>query len=70
MKTDKLRFDNGRGQQLAARLDRPLRDEPRGWVLFAHCFTCSKNLGAVVQLSRALVERGWAGDALRLHRAG
>ncbi len=55
----RLTFDNGRGEQLAARLDRPLRDRPRGYAVFAHCFTCSKNLGAAVHLSRKLVEHGW-----------
>lgn len=60
MRTDRLTFDNGRGQALHARLDRPLRGTPRAYVLFAHCFTCSKNLGVVVALSRALVEAGWA----------
>ncbi|MEM6990832.1 MAG: bifunctional alpha/beta hydrolase/OsmC family protein [Myxococcota bacterium] len=60
MQTERIKFDNGRGHALAARLDRPLRDIPRGYAIFAHCFTCSKNLGAVVALSRALVDRGWA----------
>lgn len=60
MRSERVGFDNGRGDRLAARIDRPLRDAPRGYVMFAHCFTCSKNLGAVVQLSRALVARGWA----------
>jgi putative redox protein len=53
-------FDNGRGHELAARLDRPLRDTPRAFAVFAHCFTCSKNLSAAVNVSRALVEHGWA----------
>ncbi len=60
MQTERLHFDNGRGQRLSARIDRPLRDRPRAFAVFAHCFTCSKNLGAAVNLSRALVERGWA----------
>ncbi len=60
MRTDRLTFDNGRGHMLSARLDRPLRDTPVGYVIFAHCFTCSKNLGSVVALSRAMVQRGWA----------
>lgn len=60
MKTDRITFENESGHTLSARLDAPLRDHPRGYVLFAHCFTCSKNLNAVVELSRALVERGWA----------
>lgn len=52
-----LRFDNGRGQELAARLERPY-DEPRGYALFAHCFTCSKDVAAATRISRALVGEG------------
>lgn len=54
-----LTFDNGRGHQLAARLDLP-DGRPRGYALFAHCFTCSKNLHATTQVSRALTECGYA----------
>ncbi|MEX1366184.1 MAG: alpha/beta fold hydrolase [Nannocystaceae bacterium] len=53
------RFDNGRGEQLAARLDLP-DGRPRGYALFAHCFTCSKNLHATTQVSRALAQAGYA----------
>ena len=60
MRTDRITIDNGRGESLAARLDRPLRDTPRGYAVFAHCFTCSKNVAASVTVSRALVEQGWA----------
>jgi len=60
MRTDRITIDNGRGESLAARLDRPLRDAPRGYAVFAHCFTCSKNVAASVTVSRALVEHGWA----------
>lgn len=59
MKTRRVTFDNGRGEQLAARLDLPLRDRPRAYAVFAHCFTCSKNLTAAVHVSRTLVEHGW-----------
>ena len=57
--TVRVSFDNGRGETLAARLDLPLRDRPRAHAVFAHCFTCSKNLTAAVNLSRTLVEHGW-----------
>lgn len=60
MRTDRITIDNGRGEMLAARLDRPLRDRPRGYAVFAHCFTCSKNVAASVTVSRSLVEQGWA----------
>ncbi|MCA9711334.1 MAG: OsmC family protein [Myxococcales bacterium] len=59
MQSRVLTFDNGRGQQLAARLDLPV-GPPRGHALFAHCFTCSKNLRATVEVSRGLVDAGYA----------
>lgn len=60
MRSERLKLDNGRGQQLAAVFDRPLRSDPRGIALFAHCFTCSKNLHVSTSLSKSLVVRGWA----------
>ncbi len=57
--SERVQFESGRGEMLAARLERPI-GEPRAWALFAHCFTCSKDLKAVVRISRALVDRGIA----------
>ncbi len=53
MPSEKIRFPGSTGARLTARLDRP-DGETAAWVLFAHCFTCSKDLKAVVNLSRAL----------------
>lgn len=50
-------FPNGRGEQLAARLELPDDERPLAYALFAHCFTCSKDLKAAVQISRALSRR-------------
>ncbi|MCA9654526.1 MAG: alpha/beta fold hydrolase [Myxococcales bacterium] len=58
MRNRALHFDNGRGHRLAARLDLP-DARPRGFALLAHCFTCSKNLHATTQVSRALAEAGY-----------
>ncbi|HJP33474.1 MAG TPA: bifunctional alpha/beta hydrolase/OsmC family protein [Candidatus Latescibacteria bacterium] len=52
-------FDNGRGQRLSARLVLPA-GTPRAWALFAHCFTCSKNLRAAYHIGEALAEAGFA----------
>lgn len=52
-------FPNGRGQHLAARLERP-EGAPVGVALFAHCFTCSKDLRVERQLTRALTAQGFA----------
>jgi putative redox protein len=57
--TERLDFVGSGGEKLAARLDRPIGVE-RGTALFAHCFTCSKDLAAASRISRALAERGFA----------
>jgi len=54
-----VEFEGSRGAPLAARLELPA-ERPRAFGVFAHCFTCSKNLNAVVHISRALAERGIA----------
>lgn len=54
-----VRFDNGRGQRLAGRLDRP-EAAPRAWAVFAHCFTCTKNLRAIGNIIRPLNAAGIA----------
>lgn len=59
MKSERVMFPGAFGYQLAARLDRP-EEAPRACALFAHCFTCSKDLKATARISRALVERGIA----------
>ncbi len=50
----KVHFSNERGHELAARLDVPAEGSPDAYALFAHCFTCSKDLRAVGAISRAL----------------
>jgi len=54
MNTKKITFLNARGERLAARLELPEDERPLAYALFAHCFTCSKDLKAVVNISRAL----------------
>lgn len=56
----KLTFKNERGDRLAARLDLPLGEKPRAFALFAHCFTCTKNLNAVFHIDQALTRKGIA----------
>jgi alpha/beta superfamily hydrolase len=57
--TDRIRFTGSNGSMLAGRLDRP-EEDARAWALFAHCFTCTKNLKAVGNISRGLNEHGVA----------
>lgn len=54
MKSNKLSFTNPQGVSLVARLDVPVAGEPIAYALFAHCFTCSKDLKAVANISRSL----------------
>jgi uncharacterized OsmC-like protein/alpha/beta superfamily hydrolase len=60
MQSLKLSFANGRGQRLAANLDLPLAAAPKTYALLAHCFTCSRNLRAIVRISRVLAQAGIA----------
>lgn len=56
-----MRFDfpNSQGHTLTALLQQPV-DEPVGYALFAHCFTCSKDSRAARWISDALAARGIA----------
>ena len=58
-RSEKLEFPNARGELLAARLDRP-QGRARAYALFAHCFTCSKDVLAAARISTALAEQGIA----------
>ena len=58
--SQKITFPNQAGHQLAARLEMPADNDPYAFAIFAHCFTCSKNLNAVMHISRALTQTGVA----------
>lgn len=65
MASRRLKFSGAFGDELVGRLELPdpaqtTSGEPVAYALFAHCFTCSKDLKAVGWISRALVERGIA----------
>jgi putative redox protein len=60
MQFKKIEFKNAAGQKLAARLDLPAEADPIAYALFAHCFTCSKNIKAAAHISRALTAKGIA----------
>jgi putative redox protein len=59
MKNKPVSFPNSDGRKLAGLLDFP-RGPVRAFALFAHCFTCSKNLNAAYNISRALTDAGIA----------
>lgn len=58
--SERLTFPNAEGHLLAARLDLPENGEATATVLFAHCFTCSKDLHAVRRISDGLTAKGLA----------
>ncbi|MCH2451352.1 MAG: alpha/beta hydrolase [Gracilimonas sp.] len=58
MNSKKIKFSGSQGAKLSARIDEPDGGAKKGAVLFAHCFTCSKNLKAVGEISRTLTEEG------------
>ena len=60
MKSIALNFINKEGNKLSAKLELPPNRHPHNFVIFAHCFTCSKNLSAVVNISRTLTQSGFA----------
>lgn len=59
MTSERLQFDGHSGASLAARLDLP--DGPvRAAAIFAHCFTCSKDIPAARRIAARLAARGIA----------
>lgn len=60
MPSKKLSITGHAGDELAARIDMPLGSRVHASALFAHCFTCSKDLQAVRRISRALTQEGIA----------
>lgn len=58
MKNLKVKFSNNLGMELSARLELPIRN-PHNYAIFAHCFTCTKNLTAIRNIVRALTEAGF-----------
>ncbi len=60
MDTTKVEFLNKHGQKLVGRLEMPVDRHPHNYALFAHCFTCTKNLSAVRNISKALTNNGFA----------
>lgn len=60
MSSQQVHFVNRTGETLAGILDLPENGDPLATALFAHCFTCSKNLKAVTRISQALTQSGIA----------
>lgn len=58
-RSEKATFPGGAGEMLAARLDMPA-GPVKAWALFAHCFTCTKDLKGAARLAGALTAHGIA----------
>jgi len=59
MNREKVQFTNDNEEQLAALLDLPDKP-PRAYALFAHCFTCGKDIAAAARIARGLTVQGIA----------
>lgn len=59
IKSERIEFQGSQGDKLAARLDAP-NGTVRGYALFAHCFTCSKDVFAASRIASALAAHGIA----------
>ena len=59
MPIERFQFTGSEGQQLAAALDLPER-EPIAYALFAHCFTCGKDVLAARRIATELANKGIA----------
>jgi len=57
MRIEKVTFPGGAGADVAALINEP-DGEIKGWGLFAHCFTCSKNLKVIDTIGRQLAAEG------------
>jgi putative redox protein len=59
MPSERFDFFNAAGERLAALLDSPV-EPPRAYALFAHCFTCGKDINAAKRIAEGLTALGIA----------
>jgi alpha-beta hydrolase superfamily lysophospholipase len=60
MKTTDIYIKNKKGVNLAASLDEPDDGKVKAYAIYAHCFTCSKELKAIANIDTALAKYGIA----------
>lgn len=60
MKIKKISFENREGMQLAAWMQFPTDRHPHSYAVFAHCFTCGKDLGTIYNIAASLCDHGFA----------
>ncbi|MEM7055209.1 MAG: bifunctional alpha/beta hydrolase/OsmC family protein, partial [Pseudomonadota bacterium] len=56
----KIQFRNRNGQLLVGNLELPAGGDWQATALFAHCFTCTRNIKAARNITRALARAGFA----------
>ena len=54
----RIEIPGANGQKLSARIDRMV-PEPKAWALFAHCFSCSKDILAAKRIAERLARQGF-----------
>ena len=59
MKKSKIEFVGSDGSKLSGLLEQPT-GQTKAYALFAHCFTCGKDIASASRLARALVSKGYA----------
>lgn len=59
MNFQKTSFKNRKGETLSARIELPIDQHPHNFAVFAHCFTCTKNLIAIRNIAHQLVKEGF-----------
>src|SRR5947209_18602633 len=59
MPSERFDFPNARGEKLSALLDKPA-GQPAAYAVFAHCFTCGKDVLAAKRIAEGLTARGIA----------
>jgi putative redox protein len=59
MKRLRATFTNKEGQVLSAKLEMPADGHPHNYAIFAHCFTCNKNLNAIRNVVNNMTEAGF-----------
>jgi uncharacterized OsmC-like protein/alpha-beta hydrolase superfamily lysophospholipase len=59
MPSERFDFFNAAGERLAALLDSPV-EPPRAYALFAHCFSCGKDINAAKRIAEGLTALGIA----------
>jgi putative redox protein len=58
MTRSRVEFTNAQGERLAGLLELPSQSKTRAMALFAHCFTCGKDIAAASRIGRALAKHG------------